>query len=119
MRCLVDENLHDDIAEALRRRGHDVVYVLRSQWRRSLDEVLWDLAKAEEQILITQDLDFPLRNRGTIEGLVILRAGNVLSWPAIVSMFETFLDTEGLESVSGQVVVVRPGNIRRRLWSEL
>jgi uncharacterized protein with PIN domain len=118
MRCLVDEHMDVRIAEVLRRRGHDVIHVAQSDWRHSPDEDLWDLAQKEERIIITMDLDFPLRDRGTIAGLLLLRFGRILDWDAIIAKFEEFLNTESLESVLGNIVVLRPGRLRWHPWSD-
>jgi predicted nuclease of predicted toxin-antitoxin system len=119
MRCLVDEHMHVRIAEVLRRRGHDVIHVAQSDWRHSPDEDLWDLAQREERILITLDLDFPLRDRGTIAGLLLLRFGRVLDWEVVIARLEEFLDTERIESVLGNIVVLRPGRLRSHPWANL
>lgn len=57
MKALVDEQLSADIAEALRRRGHDVVAVTeRADLTRRSDEHLMQVAAAEDRAVITNNI---------------------------------------------------------------
>jgi len=74
MRLIADENFPRPTVEALRRDGHDVVWV-RTDCPGSTDAALLDRAEAEARVLLTLDKDFrqialqrraPLRRSGVI-----------------------------------------------------
>jgi Domain of unknown function (DUF5615) len=58
MRFKVDENLHDDIAEALRSKGHDAVTVHDQHMRGDPDSRLGEVCRAEGRAIVSLDLDF-------------------------------------------------------------
>jgi len=57
MRLLANENFPAEVVEALRTRGHDVVWV-RTAAPGSTDRQVLDRAVAEDRVLITFDKDF-------------------------------------------------------------
>jgi len=57
MRLLADENFPKPIVEALRARGHDVLWV-RTDLAGASDVDLLNLAESEGRIVITLDKDF-------------------------------------------------------------
>jgi predicted nuclease of predicted toxin-antitoxin system len=72
----VDENLHSDIAEALRSRGHDAVTVHLQKIRGGTDARLADVCQAEGRAIVSLDLDFAnIRNYPPQNdpGLIVLR----------------------------------------------
>jgi uncharacterized protein with PIN domain len=59
VRLLLDEQLSADIAEALRRHGHDVVAVQdaqRQDWRGLADADLFEIAQSEGRVLVTENV---------------------------------------------------------------
>lgn len=57
MKLLLDEMWPPDIAEQLRRRGHDVVAIAeRPDLRGQLDEVVFATAQREEYIIVTENV---------------------------------------------------------------
>jgi predicted nuclease of predicted toxin-antitoxin system len=76
MRFKVDENLHYDVAEALRARGHDALTVHDQQMRGDPDSRLGEVCQAEGRAIVSLDLDFanirdyPPRDYA---GLIVLR----------------------------------------------
>lgn len=54
----VDENLHPDVAEALRQQGHDALTVFDQGLRGHSDEGVADVCQNEARALVTLDLDF-------------------------------------------------------------
>ena len=54
MRFLANENFPEDAVSALRREGHDVVWI-RTHAPGSSDRVVLNLAQADNRILITFD----------------------------------------------------------------
>jgi predicted nuclease of predicted toxin-antitoxin system len=57
MRILANENLPADAVEALRERGHDVVWI-RTEAPGSSDQRVLEWAQADDRILLTFDKDF-------------------------------------------------------------
>jgi predicted nuclease of predicted toxin-antitoxin system len=75
MRFLADENVEPIVVEWLRTLGHDVTEMSTLQ-PGSDDDVVLALARAEERVLITYDLDFgELVYRGGLlhTGILLLR----------------------------------------------
>lgn len=76
MRFLADENFPGDGVAALRRQGHDVVWVLEAQPGTD-DEFVLRRASRESRVLLTFDKDFgELVFRGTfnpLPGVVLFR----------------------------------------------
>lgn len=59
MRLLLDKQLSADIADALRRRGHNVVAVQDLQhqhWRGLADADLFEIAQSEGRALVTENV---------------------------------------------------------------
>lgn len=120
MRCLVDENLPFELADLLTQHGHDVIHVGRSEWRGAADPRVWSLAQELERVLITQDLDFPLKSSGSLIGLLILRPPKSFRKMQIVTWFERdFVDQDGISLLDERVVVLTPGGIRSRPIADL
>lgn len=57
MRILADENCPSDLVNALRERGHDVVWI-RSDAPGSKDQTILARAQAENRVILTFDKDF-------------------------------------------------------------
>lgn len=54
----IDENLHEEVAQMLRRHGHDAVSVYDQQLRGVADDDLAAVCRREGRAIVTQDLDF-------------------------------------------------------------
>ena len=77
MRLLADENFPKPIVEALRARGHDVLWA-RTDLAGASDVALLDLAESEARIVLTLDKDFwqiavQRRNPLAQSGVVLFR----------------------------------------------
>jgi predicted nuclease of predicted toxin-antitoxin system len=57
MRVLANENVPRSAIEALRARGHDVVWA-RTDLPGADDETILQVAQREERVVVTQDKDF-------------------------------------------------------------
>jgi hypothetical protein len=112
MRFLVDENLPYEIAAILTEHGHEVTYVSDSNLRGAPDQGLWQAAAKQRQVLVTQDLDFPLDIHPYPEGLLILRLLQRWKVPAMAAFFAQRVDQLG--DLAGLITVLTPGRIRRR-----
>jgi predicted nuclease of predicted toxin-antitoxin system len=77
MRLLADENFPKPIVEALRARGHEVLWA-RTDLAGASDVLLLDLAESEARIVLTLDKDFwqiavQRRNPLAQSGVVLFR----------------------------------------------
>jgi predicted nuclease of predicted toxin-antitoxin system len=112
MRFLVDENLPYEIAAILTEHGHEVTYVPDSNLRGADDAGLWRAAAEGREILVTQDLDFPLDIQPIPPGVLILRMPH--RWK-VTQVAALFAETVGqLVDLEGAITVVTPGRVRRR-----
>ena len=58
MRFLVDQNRSPRLAQLLRQAGHDAVHTLERGLEQADDDVLLDMARDEQRIVISGDTDF-------------------------------------------------------------
>ncbi len=114
MRFLVDENLPADVADILRRDGHDVLHVSLSNHRGASDQELWRLAANEGRIVVTRDLDFPLPEVPKPPGLILLRIPDTFRRSQIGDIVTEFVDSDAFSQVEGAISVVSPGRVRSR-----
>lgn len=76
MKLKLDENMPARLASVFARRGHDVDTVEKEGLAGRPDTEVWEAAKSEGRMLITQDLDFSDIRRfepGTHPGLLLVR----------------------------------------------
>ena len=76
MRLKLDENIHTDVVEPLRRQGHEVATVLDQKLAGRPDADVAAVVSAEGYCLVTFDLDFAdTRRHPPVDyaGLVVLR----------------------------------------------
>lgn len=99
MRFLVDENLSPRLAGLLSDEGHDVLFVPASSYRGQADHVLHDLAVAEERVVITRDVRFPVTS--DLSGIVLVRSGNQTP-SQLLDMMRGFLAAVDLLSLQGK-----------------
>lgn len=71
MRLLLDEHMSEDVADALRSMGFDVVTVREIGLEGKLDRVIWERAIAEDRVVVSYDTgDFcPLFDTFFFEGV--------------------------------------------------
>jgi predicted nuclease of predicted toxin-antitoxin system len=116
LRFLVDENLPRDIAQLLRQREHDVIYVPDSSLRSAADTTLRSLAASEGRIMITRDLGFRFTERPLPAGFIFLRVPPEWNRGEIASLFSSSLDLIEDEG-TGKIMVITPSRIRVRSLS--
>lgn len=116
MRFNLDENLHEEVAEALRTRGHDAQTVFDEGLRGHPDLEIAEAARCEGRVIVTLDLDF-----GTIRdfppesyrGLIVLRLTNQ-SRPHVSRVMDRVVDQLASVPLDGHLWVVTEGGIRVR-----
>ena len=114
---LVDECLPLDVTLAIRQRGLDATDLVERGLRGLADGGVWALAANEGRILITRDLDFPLRDvLPRPPGLVLLRPPDATTAPQLGALVDTLLITVTPSALLGHITVVGPGRYRQRAW---
>lgn len=76
MKLKLDENMPARLARVFAQHGHDVETVAEEGLAGHPDSEVWEAAKSEGRMLVTQDLDFSDIRRfesGTHPGLVLVR----------------------------------------------
>ena len=75
MKLLLNENLGRSASEALRRRGHDVIWI-GDDFAGTHDRAVLAKAKSEGRILVTKDKDFgelAFKSGEPHDGIILLR----------------------------------------------
>ena len=110
----VDEDLPVEVADILRRAGHDAQTVTQEGLTGTPDEKLWKVVQQERRCLFTADKGFSnarLFSPGAHAGIVLLRLPRE-SRAGYIHLTESFLAGMDIESAIGAIVVVTPGTIR-------
>ena len=117
MNLVVDESVNNLIVDALRRNGHNVLYV--SEFAPSIDDdTVLDLANRHNALLITEDKDFGelvFRNKRVHAGVVLIRLSGLSTQAKIHSVLTTFVN-QGTE-LRNAFSVISPGRVRIRRHS--
>jgi predicted nuclease of predicted toxin-antitoxin system len=116
VKFLVDMPLSPDLACWLRGEGHDAVHAGDLSLHRSPDEMILAVAKDQNRVVITADLDFP-RLLATIgaagPGLILLRGGNYTESQSVECVRRVLMSIAQDELLQSIVVVDRD-RVRRR-----
>ena len=116
MRFKIDENLHEDVAEALRTHGHDAQTVFDQGLRGHADPEIADVARREGRVVVTLDLDFGnIREYPPEEyrGLIVLRVADQ-SRRRVLHVMEHVIAVLDCAPLEGHLWVVSEGGIRIR-----
>ena len=116
MRFKIDENLHDEVAEALRAHGHDAQTVVDEGLRGRPDADIAETARREGRVLVTLDLDFGNIREYPPEhyrGLIVLRVADQ-SRRHVLGVMERLLAVLDCAPLEGHLWVVSEGGIRIR-----
>lgn len=120
MKFLVDNALSPDVAEQLRSAGHDAVHVRDRGLAEAEDEVILDVAAAEERVIVTADTDFGalLMLRQQRQPSVILFRHGAPRRPAHqAALLLTNLPTITDDLTHGAIVTIRRDRMRVRRLS--
>jgi predicted nuclease of predicted toxin-antitoxin system len=93
VKFLIDAQLPVRLAAYLSRAGHDVVHSSAlPEGNRTSDEVLAELADAEDRVMVTKDRDFEIGHalRGMPRRLLLVTTGNITN-NALLGLFENSL----------------------------
>lgn len=114
IRIKVDEDLPTDVADALRKAGHDVLTVIDQQLCGTPDDRLWSSIQGESRCLFTADKGFAnaaAHPPGSHYGIVLLRHPRE-SRLGYVALIDALLAGADLDIARGAIVVVTPEAIR-------
>lgn len=116
MKFLVDNALSPSLADRLRSAAHDAVHVRERGLETASDEVIFDLAAAEDRVLLSADTDFGLilaRRASAKPSVVLFRTSDkrpARIWDAFVQALPQIES----ELATGCVAVIEDGRIRIR-----
>ena len=116
MRFNVDDNLPDDIAEALQARGHDVETVYGEGLRGKEDPAIAVRCQQEGRTIVTLDLDFAnitVYPPDEYPGLIVLRVADQ-SRAHVLQVFTHVLNLIDQEPLPGHLWIVEEHQVRIR-----
>jgi predicted nuclease of predicted toxin-antitoxin system len=116
MRFKIDENLHEDVAETLRKHSHDARTVFDEGLRGRPDPEIAEAARREGRVMVTLDLDFGNIREYPPEHyreLIVLRVANQ-SRRHVLQVIERVLAVLDCVPLDGHLWVVSEGGIRIR-----
>ena len=114
MRFLLDMPVSPALAEWLRSKGHDAVHATERGLHREPDRGLLRLARDEDRVVVTADLDFPrllALSHATGPGVVLFRGGNY-SDAEMIALMEQVLRQVRPEDMVRAIVVVDRNRVR-------
>jgi predicted nuclease of predicted toxin-antitoxin system len=109
---LIDENISPEVFQKLNNLGYDVISA-RDTCKGCPDEKIVEIARAEDRVIITFDLDFGelYRNLGVSSIVLRLRTKNpssVLKY--LLSFFKKIADQK--IDLKNKLAVIREGRVR-------
>lgn len=109
MKFLVDAQLPEKLARWLREQHFDAVHVIDRQLDRADDNLLWEIAKEEDRIMISKDEDFFIfamrpKDKGR---LIWLRMGNCRTAHLIQFLEKRWTEVVQLLEEGQQIVELR------------
>ncbi len=116
MRFKTDENLPIEVADDLRRTGHDALTVADQQLAGQPDVRVAEVCKAERRAVVTLDLDFSdirVYPPGDYAGIIVLRP-SVQTITNIRRLIGQVIALLPAEPLAGHLWIVDEGQIRIR-----
>ena len=117
MKFMLDMGISPKTAVFLRSLGYDAIHLHERESDRSTDPAVLQMARNEERILLTHDLDFGeliAASGGNAPSVIIFRLRNMN--PKNVNRFLNGIITEHRDALEkGAIVSVTEGRVRVRL----
>ena len=116
MKFLVDMPLSPDLAAWLRQHGHDALHALELGLTRAADSEILELARLQQRVVLTADLDYPrllALTQAEGPGLILFRGGNY-SEEESVDRLRRALETIPNQDLPTSIVVIEKARIRQR-----
>ena len=116
MKFLVDMPISPKTCEYLTKKGFDAVHLYHLDKSRAADTEVIELAKQENRIIITMDLDFPFilaHSHEKVPGVILVRM-NYATVERINEHLAYLLKAVSREEIENSVVVLEDNNIRFR-----
>lgn len=117
MRFLVDANLSPDVADCLRRAGHDAVAVREIALQHADDDTILDAALADDRVVIAHDTDFGtlLALRGAVKpSFILIRSADPYTTTQIVELLLSNLSVMADDLLAGAIMTFARGHLRSR-----
>ena len=117
MKFLVDMPVTPLAVTHLRAIGHDAVHAHEIGLARATDTELLDVARREERVLITADLDYPrllALHQASRPGIILFR-GSAFSDTEMLGLLDRVLTHTPALDLAGSIIVVDRRRIRRRV----
>ncbi len=114
MKFLLDMPVSPSLLDILRAHGHEGIHAHQIGQDHALDTERLDIARREDQVIITADLDFPRLLALSSEagpGIVLFRGGNY-SDEEMRSLLERVLKEISIETIQSSICVVDLRRIR-------
>jgi len=116
MRFKIDENLHRDAAELLKRHGHDAMTVVDQGLRGYGDGEIANVCRKEQRAIVTLDLDFSdvrVYSPGDYVGIIVLRLSDQ-SRGSVLKVIGRIIPLFGTEMLIGRLWIVDEHQVRIR-----
>ncbi len=116
MQFNIDENLHSDAGDLLRRQGHDAVTVHEQGLRGEAGTNIARVCRQEARAIVTLDLDFSdIRDYppGDYQGIIVLRL-NDQSRASVLRVLARIIALFDSESLEGHLWIVDEHQVRIR-----
>ena len=117
MRFLIDNALSPEVAQGLQAAGHDAVHVRTRELHEAPDEAVFQVALAEERVLVSADTDFGallITARRTRPSVILFRHGGPRRPNQQAKVILDNLPTCAEDLDRGAIVVFRRNKIRIR-----
>jgi len=116
LKFLIDMPVTPDAAPHLRAAGHDAIHAVDLGLARSSDNELLTVARREERVIITADLDYPrliALEQADRPGVILFRGG-AYSDREMLALLDRVLARASTLDLEHSIVVVDRKRIRRR-----
>lgn len=114
MKFLLDMPVSPSLVDVIRSYDHEGVHASQIGKAQAQDEELLDLARREDRVIITADLDFPrllALSFATGPGIILFRGGNY-SDEEMSSLLQKVFETVLPETMSKSICVVDQKRMR-------